>query len=85
MKEMYITFNSYTKEYIYYETIPNGTSQKNRLELGRTKEGLLGKLSELIDKKRKSILHLTNIPNPPLEKIKNYFSKISSKIKIKVE
>lgn len=82
MKEMYIAFNRYTKEYIYYET----KLQRNRKNLGREEKGLIKKLSRIMNKKRKSILHLVNIKKPLLKKFEDYFSRDSAfKISVIVE
>jgi hypothetical protein len=74
MKEMYITLNLFTRNYIYYESLLGSSDMKNRKELGLEGISLVQKLS-FIDLKRKSILHLENIPNEESEKLKTYFSK----------
>jgi len=80
MKEMYLTFNSFTNCYVYYEQKLKETPWKNRREIG--KGGTLTDRLSFIDRKRKSILYLINFPDEGLEKIKNFFK--NSKILVKV-
>ena len=77
-------FNTYTQDYIYYETKLNENLLKNRKDLGKFDKGLTKKLSHIINKKRNSLFHLVNIPKQSLEGIKNYLSRFP-KLKIILE
>jgi hypothetical protein len=74
MKEMHITFNSFTKGYVYYESRLGKSDMKNRKELGLEGISLVEKIS-FIDLKRNSILHLEDIPFEEVKKLKDHFSK----------
>ena len=87
MKQRYLTFNVFTSNYIYYEKKEGGVLWKNRQDLGQLKENdLVKKLNVIMDKKKKSILHLENIPEERLHYLKNYFLKLpNSKILVQTK
>ncbi len=87
MKEMYLIFNDFTRNYIYYEKKECGVIWKNRQELERLEGSeLIKKLDSIIDKKRKSILHLENLSKERLNNLKNYLLKLSnSKVFVKTK
>jgi hypothetical protein len=82
MKEMYITFNPFTDSYIYYETILGEKAIKNRKEFNLSGEYLTQRLS-FIDKKRKSLLHLVDLPHEQLAELEAYFSVPKFTIRLK--
>jgi len=78
MKELYFIYNSYTAQYIFYE----GRNQFNRREFKNT-ENPLKILENLVDKKRKSKLHLMEIPQTLQKDIEERFG--DTKISIELE
>lgn len=69
MKELYFLYNPYSERYIFYES----KKQHNRKEFSKDKN-LIAILKKLpIDLKRKSFLHLDDLKEEDLGKIKEYF------------
>lgn len=71
---MYVTFNSFTQAYVYYEAPSKNAIMKNRKEWKQGDGSLVEKLS-FIDLKRNSTLHLEDIPQEEAEELKSHFLK----------
>jgi len=62
MKHLWLIYDPLLVEFVYYEGVKDGP-QHNRREFTFAEEGLVAKLSELVDWKRSSILHVVDLPS----------------------
>ena len=81
MKEMYFVYNSIIDRYIFVEG-RDFFRGKRREWQNSNKSELLERLVRGIDVKRKSVLHLKNIPKETLPEIRKFFH--GTKVKLDV-
>ena len=73
MKEIHLIYNSLNEGYILYYS--KDKNEKSRIELGKyDTAGLLNELTHRFDLKRKTLLHVLNIPEETLFRLNNRLS-----------
>jgi hypothetical protein len=79
MKEAHLIYNSITEGYIIYNS--RNKSENTRIDLGRYEDisKLLGELKKRFDVKRKTLLHLTKLPEDVFESVTRSLSETKIK------
>jgi len=81
MKKLYLIYNDIQRNYIFVSG-PNPYSDIRETWNISDSGGLLGKLKDKIDPKRKSVLHLVKIPSEAQKRIVDFFEKTKIRVSI---